>query len=70
MDKELQSELNTLLSHLEGFEVTRLVEEYFFAKYRNPAPSALLRSSIAKLQKRLHESYVDQRIDSPTTEVH
>jgi len=51
----LYSELNKLLSHLEAFEAVRLVEEYF-ARFDNPAPPKLLKSSIDKLQQMLNEA--------------
>lgn len=51
----IYAELNTLLGHLEAFDVVRLVEEYF-AKFGNPAPPKLLQNTINKLQKRLEEA--------------
>ena len=51
----LYIELNTLLSHLEGFDAVKLVREHF-AQYNNPAPPLLLTKAIEKLQKRLEEA--------------
>jgi hypothetical protein len=51
----LYSDLNKLLSHLESFDVVKLVEEHF-AQYNNPAPPLLLRKVMNDLQKRLDEA--------------
>jgi acyl-CoA hydrolase len=48
----LWSDLNTLLAHLNEFNVVKLVQDEF-AKHHNSAPGLLLNSSIKKLQTRL-----------------